>query len=58
MFESKHFEFSDIPDLSGKTAVITGASTGVSNQLNNRLLSSKQEGLLNCLITISLFVTC
>ncbi|KAI8062405.1 hypothetical protein BC940DRAFT_336481 [Gongronella butleri] len=26
---SKHFELTDVPDLSGKTAIITGANTGI-----------------------------
>lgn len=30
-WSKKHFEFKDIPDLSGKTAIITGANTGVSS---------------------------
>ena len=28
-FSSKHFEFSDIPDLSGKVAIVTGSNTGI-----------------------------
>lgn len=30
-FSRKHFEFKDIPDLSGKTAIVTGSNTGVRN---------------------------
>ncbi|KAI9272775.1 hypothetical protein BDA99DRAFT_533611 [Phascolomyces articulosus] len=29
VFSSKHFEFSDIPDLSDKVAIITGSNTGI-----------------------------
>ncbi|KAI9484600.1 hypothetical protein BDB00DRAFT_792750 [Zychaea mexicana] len=29
MFSSNHFELSDIPDLSGKVAIITGSNTGI-----------------------------
>ncbi|RIA96975.1 hypothetical protein C1645_328457 [Glomus cerebriforme] len=29
MFKKKHFTFEDIPDLSGKVAIVTGANTGI-----------------------------
>jgi hypothetical protein len=40
-WSKKHFEFKDIPDLSGKTAIITGANTGVSSDttLQNKNLT-------------------
>ena len=47
MFGKKHFNFEDIPDLSGKVAIVTGGNTGIG-YITARELARKNAHVFVC----------